>query len=412
MQKKLAAWFLFVAFLYLSVGLVIPVIQPDPFWNAVLVVSLYVVIGLGAAWYVSKVMTRRIRELAAVTTVISKGDLTRAVDIEGEDETAELARSFNTMLESLLNVVLEVTATADRLHDSSRALSDSSENLNYMTEEIAGAAVRIASGAREQAARVETTASITAGLADSVESVSGSARTVHQSAIAATKRAAAGAEDARRAASGIEKFAEHTTSLTRSVDGFRAKADRIGKIVTLISNISHQTHLLAINAAIEAVRAGEDGRGFAVVAEEVGRLADDVRDFAEQISLISEEITIGAGNVAEGIRHSAESVDQIRAIVDRNAESFDAFLKAVHGTAERAEEITHLTEKQREDARQVQEALRHISVIAARNVTGTEQASAATRGQTDSMQNMARSAYKLTRTSNHLKNLISIFKVE
>jgi len=412
MQKQLAAWFLLVAFMYLVIGLVIPRIQPDPLWSAVLIISMYVGIGLGAAWYVSNLMTRRIRELASATTVISNGDLTRGVDTDGDDETAELARSFNTMLESLLNIVLEVTATADKIHDSSRALSDASENLNYKTEEIAGAAVNIASGAQEQVARVETTTTITADLADSVESVASSARKVHQAAISATERASSGADDARTAAASIDKFAEHTASLTQSVDGFSAKANRIGKIVTFISNISHQTHLLAINAAIEAVRAGEEGRGFAVVAEEVGRLADDVRDFAEQISSISEEITIGAGTVADGIRLSAESVEHIRRIVDRNAESFDGFLQAVQGTAERAEEISHLTEKQRINAQEVSDALERISVIAARNATGTEQASAATRGQTDSMQNMARSAYKLTRTSDYLKNLISIFKVE
>jgi methyl-accepting chemotaxis protein len=406
----MAAWFLLVALLYLVVALIVPRVQPDPVWGAALIASLYVVIGLGTAWYVSNRLTRRIRDLAAASSVISRGDLTRRIDTAGDDETAELARSFSAMLESLLNVVFSVSTTAEKIQESARALSQASEEMHASSEDIAETAREIAHGAEEQASQVARTAEITGNLSLSVERVANRAGKVSDAATSATRRATAGAEDARNASASIGELAERTASVALAVEGFRRKAGRIGKIVTSISSISHQTHLLAINAAIEAVRAGEHGKGFAVVAEEVSLLADNVRDFAEQISGISEEITLGSGEVFEGIRDSLRSAEEVRRMVERTAVSFDGLLGAVRGTAEQAGRITDLAAEQRIAAEDVARALETISQIAARNAAGTEQASASSQDQKASMQEMARSTRRLAGTADHLRDLISIFR--
>src|SRR5882672_4811937 len=97
-QKKLAASFLLVTFLCTAVAVAVPRLQPDPMWSAALVVCFDLAIGLGGAWLVSWLVVKRIKQLAAAASLISKGDLTQAVDVDGSDETAELARSFSTML--------------------------------------------------------------------------------------------------------------------------------------------------------------------------------------------------------------------------------------------------------------------------------------------------------------------------
>ena len=108
MQAKLGAGFLTVALLYVLVGLLVPLLGLDATARTLLTASAYVVIGLGAAWILSSTIGRRLRSLAAAAGVISKGDLTRLVEARGNDETADLARSFSAMTDSLLNVVLEV----------------------------------------------------------------------------------------------------------------------------------------------------------------------------------------------------------------------------------------------------------------------------------------------------------------
>jgi methyl-accepting chemotaxis protein len=412
MQAKLGAGFLLVAFLYILVGLALPRLGLEPAAEVTLAASSYVVLGLLAAWCISYLLSRRLRQLAKAAAQISKGDLTLQVDTRGSDETAELARSLSVMTESLLNVVLEVQRTADRISSSAQSLSSAAGETNSATEEIAATARDIARGAESQASQVLRTTETTRALTQVVERVTARAREFYDAAAASADSAARGADDARRTADAIAQLTGRTASATAAVEGFRLKATEIGNIVSFISSISHQTHLLAINAAIEAARAGEEGRGFGVVAEEVSRLADNVRQFAEQISSISDEIMQGSRAVADEIRKSVTAADELRGMVDRSAASFEGIVTATRGTAARVGEISELTEKQRLGAEEVTRSLEAITEIAESNARGTDEASSATDEQTVTMQKMTENALTLARTSDQLKGLIAIFKLQ
>jgi len=411
MQAKLGAGFLTVALLYVLLGLGVPRLGLRPPADIILLVSSYVVVGLGAAWLISFLLSRRLRELARAASVISRGNLTRRLETGGTDETAELARSLSVMTESLFNIVLEVHSTAERINTSAQDLSGASVQINASTEEIAETTREIARGAEEQANQVLRTTETTRELTLAVEHVAARADDVQKAASQATERASRGAREARKVADAIENLAERSASATAAVEGFRRKASEIGNIVNVITSISHQTHLLSINAAIEAVRAGEEGRGFGVLAEEVSRLADNVRRFAEQISNISEEIMQGSLEVADEIRRSVGATEEVGEVVRRAAVSFDGILEAIRGTESRVGEISQLSVKQKISAEEVTRSLEEISRIAERNAMGTEEASSATREQTISMQRMAESARGLAGTSDQLKELIAIFKL-
>jgi methyl-accepting chemotaxis protein len=411
MQAKLGAGFLTVALFYILVGKTVPRLGLEPAAENTLTASSYIVLGLLAATVISHLLGRRLRQLAKAAALISKGDLTLEVDTRGRDETAELARSLSVMAESLLNIVLEVQRTADRINSSAQSLSAASGEINATTEEIATTARDIARGADDQASQVLRTTDTTRVLSQAVERVAARARDFYDAAAASADSAARGADDARRAAESITQLTERTAAATAAVEGFRLKATEIGNIVSFITSISQQTHLLAINAAIEAARAGEEGRGFGVVAEEVSRLADNVRQFAEQISSISDEIMQGSRDVADEIRKSVAAAEELREMVERSAGSFEGIVVATRGTAARVGEISELTEKQKLGAEDVTRSLEAISKIADRNARGTDEASSATNEQTVSMHKMAESARALARTSDQLRDLIAIFKV-
>jgi len=412
MQAKLGAGFLIVALLYILVGMAVPRLGLEPAAENTLTASSYIVLGLLAATVISQLLGRRLRQLAKAAALISKGDLTLEVDTRGRDETAELARSLSVMAESLLNIVLEVQRTADRINSSAQSLSAASGEINATTEEIATTARDIARGADDQASQVLRTTDTTRALSQVVERVAARARDFYEAAAASADSAARGAGDARRAADSITQLTGRTAAATAAVEGFRLKASEIGNIVSFITSISQQTHLLAINAAIEAARAGEEGRGFGVVAEEVSRLADNVRQFAEQISSISDEIMQGSRDVADEIRKSVAATEELREMVERSAGSFEGIVVATRGTAARVGEISELTEKQKLGAEEVTRSLEAISKIAERNARGTDEASSATNEQTVSMHKMAESARALARTSDQLRDLIAIFKVQ
>jgi methyl-accepting chemotaxis protein len=413
MQAKLGAGFLVVSLLCLLAGLLIPKLEANPIAAVVLTVSAYLLIGLGAAWLISFPLSRRVRELSVAASVISRGDLTRKVSVKRDtDEIAQLSHSFAVMTESLLDVVTEVRRAAEQILESVGALASASEEMSARTEEISGATRTIGAGAEAQSTQVRRTADATRQLLDVASSVAERAREVHLSASETGTRAAGSSDDARRAAAGIGKLADRTVAATDSVEGFREKASAIGSLIDSITSISHQTHLLAINAAIEAARAGEEGRGFAVVAEEVSRLADTVRRFAEQISTISDEIMHGSEVLAEQIRHSVRAAEEVREVVERTASSFEGILPPIRRTAECAAEIHGLTERQRGAADEVTRSLVSISQVAERNARGTEEASAATRDQGLSMQKMSRAVGALSRASDRLGELVSAFKLE
>jgi methyl-accepting chemotaxis protein len=410
-QKKLAAWFLLVTALCTAVAVLVPKLQPDPFWQTTLVVSLDLAVGLGGAWVVSRLVVRRLKELAAAAAVISQGDLTRAVLVEGTDETAELARSFDAMVRSLLGVLGQVRSTAQQVYDSAISLSRTSEDVNAATEGIAEASRAIARGADAQADDVARTSSLTRDLTGSVDRIAASASSVQDAAEEAATRASAGAAISRRAADGIVELSNAVDASADAVDGFQGRADEIGKIVAFIASVADQTHLLAINATIEAARAGEEARGFAVVAEEVRRLADHVRGFADQISSLSDEIREGAHAVARSIRDSVRAAQEARGLVERATASFDDILDATRGTSDKARTIARGAEEERALSRQVDEALERIVRIARENARGTEETSTATTGQIASLMALATAAHELARTSDTLNGLLATFKL-
>jgi methyl-accepting chemotaxis protein len=407
----LAASFLLVTFLCTAVAVVVPMLQTDPMWSATLVVCLDLAIGLGGAWLVSWLVVRRIKELAAAASLISRGDLTQAVNCDGTDETAELARSFSTMLVNLLSVLTEVRTGAEQICSSALSLSRTSSEVNSATAGIAEAAEAIARGADAQAEEVARTSTLTRDLAGSADRVAESAASVQGAAEDAATRANAGAEAARRAADGIVELKGAVDASADAVEGFQARADEIGKIVAFIVSLAEQTHLLAINATIEASRAGDEARGFAVVAEEVRRLADHVRGFADQIGTVNDEIRGGSHVVARSIRESVKAAGQASELVERAAASFDGVLAATRGTTDRSRAIAHSVEEQRRLARQVDEALERIVRIAKDNAKGTEETSHATTGQTASMHALSASAHELARTSDQMKSLIATFRL-
>jgi methyl-accepting chemotaxis protein len=414
MQAKLGAGFLIVSLLCLLAGAAIPRLGLHPAATITLTASTCLLIGLGAAWWIARRLSRRVERLVAAATVISEGDLTRMPsdpDAQAGDEITALNAAFARMSESLLNIVVEVRANASTIRDAAFCLSGASEEMNARTESIAKATHRIAVGTEEQSSQVVRTAETTRQLLEVAGGVAQRAREVHRSATEAGTRAAGTSDEARRTATDVDNLKTRAASVTDSVDGFRHKASAIGSLVESITSISQQTHLLAINAAIESARAGEEGRGFAVVAEEVSRLADNVRGFAEQISEISDEILRGSEFLADQIRESVRAADEVRQSVERTIGSFESILSSIHHTAECAGEIYGLTERQRGSVEDLTKSLLSISRIAERNTSGTEEASSASREQTIAMHEMARSSHELAQASEQLHELVSVFKV-
>ncbi len=414
MQVKLALAFLCVAGATLVANLLISMLvsqQEHPLFYLVGLASVDILIGLSAAYYLSRFFTVHLKSLAATSVIISQGDLTHRADLDSKDEVGELARAFNTMLDNLIKMVREVSSNARIIFDSAQALSGTAEQMNASTQEISSTVQSIAQGAETQASMVSKTSTITKALAKSIDEIAGKAALVNEKATDSGYKAKQGGEFANLAMEKISEVAERIQGARDAVEGFRKRALEINKIVEFITTIASQTHLLALNAAIEAARAGEQGRGFAVVAEEVGKLAENAKGFADQISDLAGRINSESAVVLESMKESTRAAREGRDVVQEANRTLEDIVTSVLTTVEAVREISQLTQNQTISADELVQAIDEISKIAEANAAGTQETSAATQEQTASMQELSASAQALARTSDTLRELVSVFRV-
>ena len=411
MRLKLALAFLIVTFAFVITHFMFTPPRFYSFWTLVGYISTEILIGLIAAVVLSKLFTRKLTELAAAATVMSRGDLTQRVEMRGKDEVGDLACSFNTMTQSLYKVVTEARAVSGQIFESAQSLSATAEEMNATTQEISSTVSNIARGAEGTADMVNKTSSITRDMAVAIEGISEKARFAAKSSQEAGERAREAGELMAGASHKVAEIVAHIERATTNVGGFKDRALRINESVDFITHIAQQTHLLALNATIEAARAGEHGRGFSVVAEEIRKLADSSRQFADQIARLAKEINLESTDVIESMGDSTRSAREGEKVIHDAKESIDAMVMSVLTSMERIQEISSLSGTQATGADGLVRAIEEISKIAEENAAGTEEASAATQEQTASMEEMSASAQELARSSDTLKEMISIFKV-
>ncbi len=412
MRTKLAFGFVAVALIAgLSNFFIVAMFRDSAVSTGLGLAAADALIGVLAGLVLSRYFTRHLKDLANATSHMSKGDLTRKVEIRTGDEIEELASSFNAMVASLSNVVTEVKVSAQQISESAQSLSSTAGEMNASTENISRTVRQIADGAESQAGMVARTTEITRDLAVSTEEIAARARSATALASEAGGRARQGADGAGEAIEKISQIYRKVERASQMVGGFRERALQINKTVDFITSIAQQTHMLALNATIEAARAGEHGRGFAVVAGEVGKLADSARVFADQIADLAEGINTGSSGVIESMNDSLASAVEGRNAVGAVGRNLEDITHSVLATVERVSEISAATDKQAKGADRLVRAIEEIARIAQSNATGTQGASAATLEQTASMQEMSASAQKLARTSDALREMVTIFRL-
>ena len=292
------------------------------------------VIGAANYWFVNIILLSRLRRIADVATQISERNLTHHCSIESNDTVGEIVAAFNKMAGNLRALIGEMGGMSGQVEQDTRViqhlvgeLRDRFAGQNEATSQIVDAVDQ---------------------LSGTVSDISDTSRQVVERAQNAVTLARSGGDVVAETIAGMGEIEQTVTQVSADIHQLGERSDQIGAIIAVIRGIADQTNLLALNAAIEAARAGEQGRGFAVVA-------DEVRKLAEKTGTATEEIGQMIGGVQDQVRQTVvsmtQSQSQVKAGVERAGkagESLTAILASVNDVADMMERIAAGTDAQRQ----------------------------------------------------------------
>ncbi len=325
-----------------------------------------------------------IREGSEVLKVLATGDLTSRMfgDYHGDHQL--IKNSINSVAESLNSALVEVNR-------ASLAAASSSNQISSSTEEMA-------SGAQQQAAQVSEIASAVEEMTRTImESTKNTSMVAEKSKIAAEK-VKYGVNKVKETKSGMQLIVNSTAKTGNIISNLAKQTDQIGEIAQVINDIADQTNLLALNAAIEAARAGEQGRGFAVVADEVRKLAERTAKATKEIADTIKTIQIGVVDANNSMVEAQSSVSGGMKLTDEVSVSLSEIMENTVDVTDLASQVSASSEELSATSEEISKSIDNISTVSSESASGVQQ--------------VAQAAEDLSRLTENLQNLVLKFKIE
>ncbi|QZI72059.1 methyl-accepting chemotaxis protein [Pseudomonas protegens] len=324
------------------------------------------------------VMTRAMQDIAD-----GEGDLTRRLNIHNQDEFGILGTAFNRFVE--------------RIHGSIREVSSATEHVNEVALRVVSASNSSMLNSDEQASRTNSVAAAINQLGAAAQEIARNAAQASQQASDARNLAEDGQQVVDRSIQAMNQLSDMISASSSNIETLNSKTVNIGQILEVITSISQQTNLLALNAAIEAARAGEAGRGFAVVADEVRNLAHRTQESAQQVQTMIEELQVGAresvSTMSNSQRHSQDSVE----IANQAGERLNSVTQRIGEIDGMNQSVATATEEQTSVVESINMDITEINTL---NQEGVENLQATLRACSDLEQQAAR-----------LKHLVGSFRI-
>jgi len=341
------------------------------------------VIGVVNYILVKTLLLKKLQRIAEIAQAISNKDISHQCNIVSHDIIGDIVNSFNHMTENLRNMITHISADSNQLHDASKLLTDltqqaTTDSLSQQSqvEQAATAMNQLAATAQEVARNAAQAASAT----NDANVQSDSAKVVVVESMSAVDR--------------LADMVKHSTTVIAKLEN---ESDNIGNVLSVINSIADQTNLLALNAAIEAARAGEHGRGFAVVADEVRTLANRTQDSTEEISAIIERLQSGSRDAVSSMDEGQTQAQKGVELTEQAAEALATIAGHISIVSEMSSQIANASNEQNIVVEEVNKTMVEINDVSTRTK--------------ESMLQIDEASLEVTHKAENLQDLISGFKL-
>ncbi|KNX77561.1 chemotaxis protein [Pseudomonas sp. 250J] len=344
---------------------------------------LIVLVLIAIATLFTRSIVTPLADAVMVAERIATGDLTREITVVGHDEPALLLHALRRMQQSLRDTIGKIAASSDRL-------ASASEELHSVTEDTSR-------GLQQQSTEIDQAATAVNQMTSAVEEVASNAVSTAEASQGADQTTRDGRDQVNQALASIQHLVDDVTGTAEEIEQLASSANEITRVLDVIGSIAGQTNLLALNAAIEAARAGEAGRGFAVVADEVRALAHRTQQSTAEIEQMIGGIQVGTERAVSAMHSSQGRASGTLEVAQSAGQALELIARTIASINQRNLVIASASEQQAQVAREVDRNLMNIRDLSMQTTTGANQTSA--------------SAQDLSHLALELNGLVAQFKV-
>ena len=378
----------------------------------IIVIAAALVLSISIGLLMTRLITKPIKDIQALFAETEQGDFTVKGTYQSKDELGLLTSSFNKMVGGVRSIIETVGETSHQVASSSQELSASADESTKASEYISTTIQELAVGSDQQVESVENSRTVIMGMTEFAGRISSNAEKAAATADQTAKMSLEGTKAIDKVSTQMKSINETVVSLSEAFKHLTERSNEIGNITEVITSIAEQTNLLALNAAIEAARAGEQGKGFAVVADEVRKLAEQSARSAEQITRLITIIQNDTKQTMNSVISATGEVKEGLVVVHEAGGAFQKIENSITEVVTQINDVTNLVKNLTAGASEIETAISGVKEVAETAAGGTQTVSAATQEQLASMEEIAAASQILAQNAEELQHLIQKFKIK
>ncbi|WEA71969.1 methyl-accepting chemotaxis protein [Bacillus paralicheniformis] len=378
----------------------------------IIVIAAALVLSISIGLLMTRLITKPIKDIQALFAETEQGDFTVKGTYQSKDELGLLTSSFNKMVAGVRSIIETVGETSHQVASSSQELSASADESTKASEYISTTIQELAVGSNQQVESVENSRTVITGMTEFAGRISSNAEKAAATADQTAMMSLEGTKAINKVSTQMKSINETVVSLSEAFKHLTERSNEIGNITEVITSIAEQTNLLALNAAIEAARAGEQGKGFAVVADEVRKLAEQSAQSAEQITRLITIIQNDTKQTMNSVISATGEVKEGLVVVHEAGGAFQKIENSITEVVTQINDVTNLVKNLTAGASEIETAISGVKEVAETAAGSTQTVSAATQEQLASMEEIAAASQILAQNAEELQHLIQKFKIK